>query len=187
MDEFCHLQWVFPKNLLVVGARWGHTRLPPTARGTLPGDDRIRAHPADPGACGEAKEEPMGFMDKAKQLAEQAQQKLDEAQKNFSQSASPQSEPSEGGVRYDEHGRPIQEAPTAGAAADPAAPSPPPDAASPSPPPDPASETDPAGAERPAATEGHPAGPEPTRQPEPPDRGGGQPNTAPDPFKPLQQ
>jgi hypothetical protein len=29
----------------------------------------------------------MGFMDKAKQLAEQAQQKLDEAQKNFIQSS----------------------------------------------------------------------------------------------------
>jgi hypothetical protein len=126
----------------------------------------------------------MGFMDKAKQLAEQAQQKLDEAQKNFNQSASPQSEPSEGGVRYDEHGRPIEEA---------AAPSPPPDPASPPPPPDPAAEADPAGAERPpaeadpAAAEAHPAGPEPTRQPETPDRGGGQPNTAPDPFKPLQQ
>jgi hypothetical protein len=183
---------VFPKNLLVVDARCGHPRLPPTARGTLPGDDRIRAHPAEPVACGEAKEEPMGFMDKAKQLAEQAQQKLDEAQKNFNQSASPQSEPSEGGVRYDEHGRPIQEAPA-----------PPSDPASPAPPPDPASAADPAGAERPAAetdpagperppaeadpAAAHPSGPEPTRQPEAPDRGGGQPNTAPDPFKPLQQ
>ena len=35
----------------------------------------------------------MGFMDKAKKLAEQAQEKLDEAQKNFNQSGSPQSEP----------------------------------------------------------------------------------------------
>ena len=34
----------------------------------------------------------MGFMDKAKKLAEQAQEKLDEAQKNFNQSASPQAE-----------------------------------------------------------------------------------------------
>ena len=35
----------------------------------------------------------MGFMDKAKKLAEQAQQKLDEAQESFNQSASPQHTP----------------------------------------------------------------------------------------------
>jgi hypothetical protein len=51
----------------------------------------------------------MGFMDKAKKLAEQAQQKLDEAQGSFNQSASPQHTPDSGAVRYDEHGRPIQE------------------------------------------------------------------------------
>jgi hypothetical protein len=162
----------------------------------------------------------MGFMDKAKKLAEQAQQKLDEAQKNFNQSGSPQAQPDEGGTRYDEHGRPIQDAPPAGAtpppsaqpadptspiadpaaptapaadtpaspaapvapAAGPDAPAPPADPASPSPPPDPASESDPGDTER------HPAGPEPTRQPETPESGaGGQPNQAPDPFKPLQQ
>ena len=55
----------------------------------------------------------MGFLDKAKQLAEQAQQKLDEAQQNFNQSGSPEAQPGEGAVRYDEHGRPIQEAPPA--------------------------------------------------------------------------
>jgi hypothetical protein len=104
----------------------------------------------------------MGFLDKAKQLAEQAQQKLDEAQKNFNQSGSPQAQPDEGGVKYDEHGRPIQEAPPAGAAPPPSA-QPPADPASPSPPPDPASEGDPAGTE------------------------GDQANTSPDPFKPLQQ
>jgi hypothetical protein len=128
----------------------------------------------------------MGFLDKAKQLAEQAQQKLDEAQKNFNQSESPQAQPGEGAVKYDEHGRPIHEAQPAGAAAPPpadpvAAPAPPPDPASPSPPPDPVSEAEPAGAEQ------HPAGPEPTRQPDTPERGGGQPNASPDPFKPLQQ
>jgi hypothetical protein len=68
-------------------------------------------------------------MDKAKQLAEQAQQKLDEAQKNFSQSNSPESQPQGESVKYDEHGRPIQEATPAGAtappAAEPAAPAPP--------------------------------------------------------------
>jgi len=63
----------------------------------------------------------MGFMDKAKKLAEQAQEKLDEAQKNFNTSDSPQA-PAEGeGVKYDEHGRPIQDAPPAGATAPPAA------------------------------------------------------------------
>jgi len=120
----------------------------------------------------------MGFMDKAKQLAEQAQQKLDEAQKNFNQSGSPQAQPGEGGVKYDDHGRPIQDAPPAGAtpappAPAPPAPAPPSDPTTPSPPPDPASEAHPAGTER------QPKAPEST--------GGGQANSSPDPFKPLQQ
>jgi hypothetical protein len=102
----------------------------------------------------------MGFMDKAKKLAEQAQEKLDEAQKNFNESASPQSQPSEGGVRYDEHGRPIHEAQAAGAAASPAA----------EPTPDPAA---------PQAAEPPP--------PAPPAESGGDPNPAPDPFKALQR
>jgi hypothetical protein len=38
-------------------------------------DDTIRARRDHPGACGNAEEEPMGFLDNAKQLAEQAQQK----------------------------------------------------------------------------------------------------------------
>lgn len=68
----------------------------------------------------------MGFMDKAKKLAEQAQEKLDEAQKNFNKSDSPQAQ---GGsdVRYDEHGRPIQQDET------PAAATPPPSAEPPAP------------------------------------------------------
>jgi hypothetical protein len=51
----------------------------------------------------------MGFMDKAKKMAEQAQTKLDEAQKQFN-SNQPQQQ---GGpvVEYDKHGRPIQPAP----------------------------------------------------------------------------
>ena len=61
----------------------------------------------------------MGFMDKAKKLAEQAQQKLDEAQKNFNQPSSPDARQQGGGVKYDEHGRPIQDAPPAGATAPP--------------------------------------------------------------------
>ena len=63
----------------------------------------------------------MGFMDKAKQLAEQAQQKLDETQKNFNKSNSPEGQSEGGGVKYDAHGRPIPEAPPAGATAPPAA------------------------------------------------------------------
>jgi hypothetical protein len=80
----------------------------------------------------------MGFLNKAKQLAEQAQQKLDEAQKNVNQSASSEAQPGEGAVRYDEHGRPMRE--------EPPAPAPPADPASPPPPPDPVSEGGPANA-----------------------------------------
>ena len=49
----------------------------------------------------------MGFMDKAKKLAEQAQQKLDEAQQQFNSGGQTQGQQPGGGVRYDEHGRPI--------------------------------------------------------------------------------
>jgi hypothetical protein len=78
----------------------------------------------------------MGFMDRAKKLAEQAQQKLDDAQKQFGQSGSEQTQSQEGGVRYDEHGRPIQEAPPAGAAPPPSAePATPPPSADPAGPP----------------------------------------------------
>jgi hypothetical protein len=68
----------------------------------------------------------MGFMDKAKKLAEQAQEKLDEAQKNFNQSGSPQADQPAQSVRYDAHGRPIQEeGETPAAAAPPPAEDPP--------------------------------------------------------------
>ena len=110
----------------------------------------------------------MGFMDKAKQLAEQAQQKLDETQKNFNKSSSPEGQPQGDGVKYDEHGRPIQEAPPAGATAPPAA--------------EPAEPTAPAA---PAAepTEEQPAAAEP---PPPPAPASGDSNATPDPFKPIQ-
>jgi hypothetical protein len=50
----------------------------------------------------------MGFMDKAKKLADQAQSKLDEVQKQFNENQSAKSEGSGGvAVEYDEHGRPI--------------------------------------------------------------------------------
>ena len=52
----------------------------------------------------------MGFMDKAKKLAEQAQEKLDEVQKQFNESqASPRSQ--EPPVEYDQHGRPVRAEP----------------------------------------------------------------------------
>jgi hypothetical protein len=63
----------------------------------------------------------MGFMDKAKKLAEQAQEKLDEAQKNFNKGDSPETQPQGEAVKYDEHGRPVQDATPAGATAPPAA------------------------------------------------------------------
>jgi hypothetical protein len=104
----------------------------------------------------------MGFMDKAKQLAEQAQQKLDETQKNFNKSSSPEGQPEGGGVKYDDHGRPIQDAPPAGATAPPAA--------------EPAA---------PAAqpTEEQPAADAPAPPPPP---SSGDSNATPDPFKPIQ-
>ena len=49
----------------------------------------------------------MGFMDKAKKMAEQAQQKIDETQKQFSERQGQKSGPGPGGVRFDEHGRPV--------------------------------------------------------------------------------
>lgn len=50
----------------------------------------------------------MGFMDKAKKLAEQAQQKIDETQKQFNERQSGEQPQGEGG-RFDEHGRPIRD------------------------------------------------------------------------------
>jgi len=52
----------------------------------------------------------MGFMDKAKKLADQAQAKLDDVQKQFNegQSSGGQGAPQGGpAVEYDKHGRPI--------------------------------------------------------------------------------
>jgi len=51
----------------------------------------------------------MGFMDKAKKMAEQAQAKLDEAQKQFN-SGQAQGQGSGPAVEYDNHGRPIPQA-----------------------------------------------------------------------------
>ena len=101
----------------------------------------------------------MGWMDKAKKLAEQAQEKLDEAQKNFNQSASPSADGPAGAVRYDEHGRPIQDEEPPAAAAPP-----------------------------PAAEPAEPAPAEPADTPAEPDAppAAGGANATPDPFKPIQ-
>ena len=51
----------------------------------------------------------MGFMDKAKKMAEQAQAKLDEAQKQFNERQATPASPGGGSVtEYDRHGRPIR-------------------------------------------------------------------------------
>jgi hypothetical protein len=52
----------------------------------------------------------MGFMDKAKKLAEQAQTKLDEVQTQFNEKQSTSS-PGGPAVEYDKHGRPIPSTP----------------------------------------------------------------------------
>ena len=50
----------------------------------------------------------MGFMDKAKKLAEEAQRKMDETQKRFNdRQRGGESQPGAGAVRFDEKGRPI--------------------------------------------------------------------------------
>jgi hypothetical protein len=100
----------------------------------------------------------MGFMDKAKKLAEQAQEKLDEAQKNFNQGQSGSQPAEQAGARYDEHGRPAAEETPAAATAPPSA----------TPPPDPTAPI----ADAPPAEEK-------------PATGGV--NESPDPFKPIQQ
>jgi hypothetical protein len=113
------------------------------------------------------REDRMGFMDKAKKLAEQAQEKLDEAQKNFNKSDSPQA-PAEQSVKYDEHGRPIQEETPAAATAPPSA----------TPPADPVGGSPPA--EAPAEEAAPPAPPSEDK----PASGGA--DATPDPFKPIE-
>src|SRR5215207_10161540 len=68
----------------------------------------------------------MGFMDKAKKMAEQAQQKLDDVQKQFNEQQGSQSPPAQQGpvVQYDAQGRPVQPA-DAGPPAPSAPPAPP--------------------------------------------------------------
>ena len=123
----------------------------------------------------------MGFLDKAKKLAEQAQQKLDEAQTQFNQGGSTQGQPQPGGVQYDAHGRPIAQPPAADVPPPVAQPQPP--VAQPQSPPAPPA-ADPAA---PAAEEQPQAAEPPPPPPAPPAGGEGSANSSPDPFKPLQQ
>jgi hypothetical protein len=110
----------------------------------------------------------MGFMDKAKKMAEQAQTKLDEAQKQFNSGQAGQQAGGGPVVEYDKHGRPIQPAPVT------------PDAAAPVPPaPDaPAASSAPPSSAPPPATPGVP----PTETPEPPAPAAG---PTPDPASPA--
>ena len=105
----------------------------------------------------------MGFMDKAKKMAEQAQQKLDEVQKGFNEGQGSSSPAQQGPVtQYDAHGRPVP-------AADQAPPAP---SAPPAPPTQP--HGDPLGASAPpppapeAATAPPPAPPAPPAPSPPP-------------------
>jgi hypothetical protein len=120
---------------------------------------------------GPTREDRMGFMDKAKKLAEQAQEKLDEAQKNFNEKQGSDSQPAQGAVRYEEHGRPIAEE-TPAAATEPPSATPPPDPTAPI--------ADPAPPAAPAADAPPPAPP----AEEQPAAGGA--NATPDPFKPIE-
>ena len=80
----------------------------------------------------------MGFLDKAKKMAEQAQTKLDDVQKQFNESQGASQQTAAGGsvTEYDKHGRPVtpEPAPPAPEAAAPPPPPPAPAAAPPAPP-----------------------------------------------------
>jgi hypothetical protein len=114
----------------------------------------------------------MGFLDKAKKMAEQAQTKLDEVQKQFNENQPhpPSSGSQPAPVEYDQHGRPIRsEAPPEPVGPPPSAPTPPhgdPVAgqAAPAPPPPPAAAPTP----DPAAPPEPPAAPSPDAAAPPP-------------------
>lgn len=70
----------------------------------------------------------MGFMDKAKKMAEQAQEKLDDVQKQFNESpgARGATPPPDAPItEYDKHGRPVGETPASTPPVQPAPPKPP--------------------------------------------------------------
>jgi len=109
----------------------------------------------------------MGFLDKAKKMAEQAQAKLDEVQTQFNEGQGGGAAGSGPAVEYDKHGRPIPQHPPATATppqGDPVAgTSTPPPPASPAPAPGvpPTGQGDPLGAAAAAPAPLPPAAPEP--------------------------
>jgi hypothetical protein len=129
----------------------------------------------------------MGFMDKAKKMAEQAQAKLDEAQKQFNAGQGGQQQAGGPAVEYDKHGRPVQPAPVTPDAAAPAPPAatpgvPPTEAPEPpapesGPTPDPAAPATPGSAPTAPATPPGPGGPDDRNRPstEPPKLSSGDP------------
>jgi len=124
----------------------------------------------------------MGFMDKAKQMADQAQKKIEETQKQFNEGQAAKAGPGAGGgeVTYDSSGRPIPAAPPVDdPARAPGVAQPQPPAAVDGP------ETASAGAVVPEGAATAPEGveEEPVPPPAPPKEGM---NATPDPFKPIQ-
>jgi hypothetical protein len=104
-----------------------------------------------------------GLLDKAKQAAQQAQEKLDETQKNFNKQQADSGAPPAGGpaVEYDKHGRPIQQDAPAEAPVEPAATGAPPAQPADAPPQaaPPAAEAPPGEAPTPPAAPAPPAAP----------------------------
>lgn len=103
----------------------------------------------------------MGFLDKAKQAAQQAQQKLEEKQGQFNAKQAEKAGAGAQGpaVTYDKHGQPITPDPSAAGA------------------PAPGAEPAPAG---------DPLAPPPAAEPAPAPEGQGGGNATPDPFRPIQ-
>jgi hypothetical protein len=105
-----------PRGELVVVTLWrGNSRsaggrLP---AGRVPRDDTVSRTPSTGTDTG-GNLRHMGFMDKAKKMAEQAQAKLDDAQKQFNSGQQSGMSAGAPAVEYDKHGRPIaSEAPPA--------------------------------------------------------------------------
>lgn len=117
-------------------------------------------------------------MEKAKKLADQAQQKIDETQKGFNENQAQKAGGGGAPARYDDHGRPIPtDTPPAGAATPPAA-----DPAVQAPPAPPAPGSAPPAPAPPAPAADQPPAPEE----EAPAPVQGENNPTPDPFKPIQ-
>lgn len=126
----------------------------------------------------------MGFLDKAKKMAEQAQSKLDDVQQQFSEKSGAGEQQAGPAVEYDQHGRPIQAEPQQAPPPEPhgdplaGAPEQPAEAAPQAPEPDPAAPQPPQQAAPPPAPDpgAQPAAEDPNRPSyEPPKLSGGDP------------